>query len=68
MFSSVQFVLGWVQHDGIFESLGELGILFLMFLAGHELDLDEVQSESLRAGGFSAAALGFPSGLSSSHI
>jgi Kef-type K+ transport system membrane component KefB len=34
-------VLDWVQREGAVESLGDLGILFLMFLAGLELDLDE---------------------------
>jgi Kef-type K+ transport system membrane component KefB len=35
------FVLDWVAREGIVEALGELGLLFLMFLAGLELDLDE---------------------------
>ena len=38
------FVLGWVERDGIVESLGDLGILVLMFLAGLELDLDEFKA------------------------
>ena len=37
------FVLDWVAREGIVESLGELGLLYLMFLAGLELDLDEFQ-------------------------
>jgi Kef-type K+ transport system membrane component KefB len=37
------FVLGWVEREGVVESLGDLGILVLMFLAGLELDLDEFQ-------------------------
>ena len=37
------FVLGWVPREGVVESLGDLGILVLMFLAGLELDLDEFQ-------------------------
>ena len=28
------FVLDWIQRDGIVESLGDLGLLYLMFLAG----------------------------------
>jgi len=38
------FVLGWVEREGVVESLGDLGILVLMFLAGLELDLDEFQA------------------------
>ena len=38
------FVLGWVEREGAVESLGELGILVLMFLAGLELDLDEFRA------------------------
>ena len=38
------FVLGWIERDGAVESLGDLGILVLMFLAGLELDLDEFRA------------------------
>ena len=54
------FVLGWVQHDGIVESLGELGILFLMFLAGLELDLDEFQANRRAALTFGAFTFTLP--------
>lgn len=54
------FVLGWVQRDGIVESLGELGILFLMFLAGLELDLDEFQSNRRAALTFGAFTFTLP--------
>jgi Kef-type K+ transport system membrane component KefB len=37
------FVLDWLPREGAVESLGDLGILMLMFLAGLELDLDEFQ-------------------------
>ena len=33
-------VLDWVPRAGLVEDLGQLGLLFLMFLAGVELDLD----------------------------
>ena len=49
------FVLGWVERQGVIESLGDLGILVLMFLAGLELDLDEFQanrSSALTFGSF----------------
>ncbi len=54
------FVLGWVERDGIVESLGELGILFLMFLAGLELDLDEFQSNRRAALTFGAFTFTLP--------
>ena len=28
------FVLDWIEREGVVESIGELGLLFLMFLAG----------------------------------
>ena len=37
------FVLDWIAREGIIEALGDLGLLYLMFLAGLELDLDEFQ-------------------------
>jgi Kef-type K+ transport system membrane component KefB len=37
------FVLDWIEREGIIEALGDLGLLYLMFLAGLELDLDEFQ-------------------------
>jgi Kef-type K+ transport system membrane component KefB len=37
------FVLDWVAREGVIEALGDLGLLYLMFLAGLELDLDEFQ-------------------------
>jgi Kef-type K+ transport system membrane component KefB len=49
------FVLAWVERDGVVEDLGQLGILFLMFLAGLELDLDEFalnRSAALTFGAF----------------
>ena len=54
------FVLGWVEHDGVVESLGELGILFLMFLAGLELDLDEFQANRRAALTFGAFTFTLP--------
>ena len=37
------FVLDWITQEGIVNSLGDLGLLYLMFIAGLELDLDEFQ-------------------------
>lgn len=51
------FVLGWVEREGVVESLGDLGILVLMFLAGLELDLDEFRAN--RRGALTFGALTF---------
>ena len=54
------FVLGWVEREGVVESLGDLGILFLMFLAGLELDLDEFAANRRGALTFGAFTFTFP--------
>lgn len=54
------FVLGWVEREGVVESLGELGILFLMFLAGLELDLDEFAANRRGALTFGAFTFTLP--------
>ena len=54
------FVLGWVERDGVVESLGQLGLLFLMFLAGLELDLDEFAANRRAALTFGAFTFSFP--------
>jgi Kef-type K+ transport system membrane component KefB len=54
------FVLDWIHEEGIVESLGELGLLFLMFLAGLELDLDEFQRNRRPALTFGALTFTFP--------
>jgi Kef-type K+ transport system membrane component KefB len=54
------FVLGWIHQEGIVESLGELGLLFLMFLAGLELDLDEFQRNRKPALTFGGITFTFP--------
>jgi len=53
-------VLDWVQREGVVESLGDLGILFLMFLAGLELDLDEFAANRRGALTFGAFTFTFP--------
>jgi Kef-type K+ transport system membrane component KefB len=50
-------VLGWIEREGAVESLGDLGILVLMFLAGLELDLDEFAAN--RRGALTFGALTF---------
>ncbi len=57
------FVLGWIERDGAVESLGDLGILVLMFLAGLELDLDEFQANRRAALTFGAFTFTIPFAL-----
>ena len=54
------FVLGWIERQGVVESLGDLGILFLMFLAGLELDLDEFAANRRGALTFGAFTFTLP--------
>ena len=54
------FVLDWVERQGVIESLGELGILMLMFLAGLELDLDEFAANRRAAVTFGAFTFTLP--------
>ena len=54
------FVLDWVEREGLVESLGELGLLFLMFLAGLELDLDEFERNRKPALTFGALTFTLP--------
>jgi Kef-type K+ transport system membrane component KefB len=56
-------VLDWVQREGVVESLGDLGILFLMFLAGLELDLDEFEANRRGALTFGAFTFTIPFAL-----
>ena len=57
------FVLGWIEREGVVESLGDLGILFLMFLAGLELDLDEFRANRRGALTFGAFTFTLPFAL-----
>ena len=54
------FVLDWVAREGVVEALGQLGLLFLMFLAGLELDLDEFQRNRKPALTFGALTFSLP--------
>jgi Kef-type K+ transport system membrane component KefB len=54
------FVLDWVHREGIVEALGELGLLFLMFIAGLELDLDDFQRNRKPALTFGALTFTLP--------
>jgi Kef-type K+ transport system membrane component KefB len=54
------FVLDWVEREGLVEALGELGLLFLMFIAGLELDLDEFQRNRKPALTFGALTFSIP--------
>jgi Na+:H+ antiporter len=54
------FVLDWVAREGIVESLGALGLLYLMFIAGLELDLDEFERNRRPALTFGALTFTLP--------
>jgi Kef-type K+ transport system membrane component KefB len=54
------FVLDWVEREGVVEALGALGLLFLMFLAGLELDLDEFVRDRRPALTFGALTFSIP--------
>ena len=54
------FVLDWIAREGIVEALGELGLLWLMFFAGLEIDLDEFQRNRRPALTFGAFTFTFP--------
>jgi Kef-type K+ transport system membrane component KefB len=54
------YVLDWVERDGVVESLGQLGLLFLMFIAGIELDLDEFNRDRRPALRFGALTFSIP--------
>ena len=55
--------LDWVAREGVVESLGDLGILVLMFLAGLELDLDEFRLNRRGALTFGAFTFTIPFAL-----
>ncbi|MGZ4706512.1 MAG: cation:proton antiporter domain-containing protein, partial [Acidimicrobiales bacterium] len=42
-----QQVLGWAHIDDLVEGLAELGLAFLMFLAGFEIDLQRIKGHPL---------------------
>ena len=54
------FVLDWVAREGIVEALGALGLLYLMFIAGLELDLDDFARNRRPALSFGALTFALP--------
>src|SRR5262245_53181348 len=54
------FVLDWVAREGTVEALGALGILYLMFIAGLELDLDDFAANRRPALSFGALTFTLP--------
>jgi Kef-type K+ transport system membrane component KefB len=50
-------VLGWVEVDGTVEVVAVLGLAFLLFLAGLEIDFDKLRGRLLRiaAGGYAVS-------------
>src|SRR5262249_29242684 len=55
-------VLGWAQPVGVLAFLGTLGLAFLFFLAGLELDFEELRGRPLRLG-LSTWAISITAGL-----
>lgn len=59
-------VLDWAERDQIIDFLSQFGLAFLMFLAGFEIDFDEVKGPPLRQGikgWFVSLVLGLSVGL-----
>ena len=59
-------LLGWVVDDDVVSALSEIGLAFLMFLAGYELEFARVKGEPLRTAALSwlvSLALGVVAGL-----
>lgn len=52
--------VGWVEREGAVELLGGAGLLFLMFMAGVELDLDDFAANRRAAGVFGVATFAVP--------
>jgi Kef-type K+ transport system membrane component KefB len=53
-------VLGLVERDGLIATLGTVGLLYLMFVAGLELDLDDFAANRRHAMGFGVLTFAFP--------
>jgi len=56
-------VTGLLERDATFALLGTFGLLYLMFMAGLTLDLDEFRRARGSAVGFGALSFGLPMGL-----
>ncbi|TVR50928.1 MAG: cation:proton antiporter [Gemmatimonadales bacterium] len=57
-------VIGLLERDFTFELLGQVGLLYLVFLAGLELDLNRFNEYRSRSIIFGALSFGIPMGLS----
>ncbi|WP_097868335.1 cation:proton antiporter [Streptomyces sp. rh34] len=55
-------VLGWAHHDQVIDTLSDLGLSMLIFLAGYEIRFAEVRGPTLRRAG-GAWVLSFAAGL-----
>ncbi|MCC5948157.1 MAG: cation:proton antiporter [Nitriliruptoraceae bacterium] len=55
--------LGLLERDGVVETLGTVGLLYLMFVAGLELDLDDFIDHRRDSLGFGAATFVTPMAL-----
>ncbi|MBK0375951.1 cation:proton antiporter [Streptomyces sp. RB110-1] len=54
--------LGWAHHDQVIDTLSDLGLSMLIFLAGYEIRFAEVRGDTLRRAG-GAWVLSFAAGL-----
>ncbi|MEM8559481.1 MAG: cation:proton antiporter [Bacteroidota bacterium] len=57
-------VLGLLERDATFELLGTVGLLYLMFVAGVTLDLNQFARQRTRSLVFGLVSFGVPMGLS----
>jgi Kef-type K+ transport system membrane component KefB/nucleotide-binding universal stress UspA family protein len=55
--------LGLLERAGVVETLGTVGLLYLMFVAGLELDLDDFMDNRRDSVGFGAATFAVPMAL-----
>lgn len=58
------FVLGWLQRGGLVATVGAVGLLYLMFLAGLELDLKSFAENRRVAAAFGLLTFAIPFALS----
>lgn len=59
-------VLGWVTENDVVDAFADLGLAFLMFLAGYEIQFNKIRGATLRRAGLSWAmslVLGVTAGL-----
>ncbi|MFI8104269.1 cation:proton antiporter [Streptomyces sp. NPDC086023] len=63
-------VLGWAESGGVIDTLSQLGLAMLIFLAGYEIQFDRVRGDTLRRSVWAwiaALALGLALGVLLAH-